>query len=135
MPGHEEHCSDVATGFFVPVYGESGVMGYAEGLDMSGGELAVHPVTKARIYGRVIAQWPEMRAQALAAHALLPEVPAVGWDLVPTEAGVLILEANVTWSTNLVQVRRLALLGESAWPAAMLAYLADVEPVTARRVE
>lgn len=124
MPWHEEHCSDVAEGFFVPVDQATGRLGCAEGLDMSPGPLAVHPLTGARIEGREIAEWPEMRERALAAHGLLPEVPCVGWDLVATEeAGVLILEANVTWSTNLAQLRGLAPLGESAWPEAVLAYL------------
>lgn len=127
IPWMEEHCSDVADGFFVPVNTEDGTLGHAEGLDMSDGPLAVHPLSGAPICGRVLSSWPEMRAQALAAHALLPGVPAVGWDLVPAETGVLILEANVTWSTNLVQLRGLAPLGDSAWPAAMLAYLADGE--------
>lgn len=123
IPWHEEHCSDVTDGFFVPVEVADGTLGYAEGLDMAAGPLAVHPLTGAHIHGRVLAQWPEMRAQALAAHALLPSVPSVGWDLVPTETGVLILEANVTWSTNLTQLRGLAPLGESEWPASILAYL------------
>src|SRR5690606_35556267 len=101
----EEHCSDVADGFFVPVNPIDGALGHAEGLDLAAGPLTAHPLTGAQIHGRVLAQWPEMRAQAIAAHALLPDVPAIGWDLVPAETGVLILEANVAWSTNLTQLR------------------------------
>lgn len=125
IPGHEEHCSDVADGFFVPVDTNNGCLGYAEGLDMAPGPLSSHPVTGVQIHGRIISQWPEMRLHALAAHALLPSVRAIGWDLVPTESGVLILEANVAWSTNLTQLRGLAPLGESDWPVAILACLDD----------
>jgi hypothetical protein len=127
IPRYTEHCSDVADGFFVPVDLAAGTLGYAEGLDLSLGLVAVHPVTQAPIYGRKIRQWPEMQRQALEAHALLPSVPAIGWDLVATASGVLILEANVAWSTNLTQLRGLAPLGESDWPAAVLAYLDKVQ--------
>lgn len=123
IPGHAEHCSDVLNGYFVPVALGDGTLGHAEGLDLTPGPLTVHPVTGAPILGRRIAQWAEMRRQALAAHALLPSLPSVGWDLVPAESGVLVLEANVTWSTNLTQLRGLAPLGESEWPASVLAYL------------
>lgn len=124
IPWHEEHCSDAPEGLFVPLDLATGRLECAEGLDMSPGPLATHPLTGARIEGREIAAWPEMRERALAAHALLPEAPCVGWDLVATEeAGVLILEANVTWSANLAQLRGLAPLGESEWPEAVLAYL------------
>ncbi len=129
IPGHAEHCSDVAEGYFVPVDLRDGTLGCAEGLDLSSGPLTVHPVTGARIAGRQIRQWTEMRALALAAHAVMPRsVPCVGWDVVCTDAGVKLLEANVAWSGNLTQLRGLAPLGESSWPETMLAYLDEVSP-------
>lgn len=128
IPGHAEHHSDGITGFFIPVNPADGTLGMAESMDMALGPVATHPVTGARIAGRGIDQWPEMREQALAAHALMPAVPCVGWDLVPTDSGSLILEANVCWSGNLTQHRGLSPLGETAWPAEMLAYLQGVSP-------
>lgn len=129
LPAHAEHCSDVAGGYFVPLDLAAGTLGHAEGLDMATGMLARHPVTGAQIVGRRIEQWPEMRTLALAAHALMPPaVPCVGWDLVCTDVGVKLLEANVAWSGNLTQLRGLAPLGESSWPATMLAYLDEVSP-------
>jgi hypothetical protein len=129
IPGHAEHCSDVPAGFFVPVDLKTGVMGFAEGLDMALGPLSVHPITGVPIQGRPVAQWPEMRDLARAAHVRMPpSVPCVGWDLVCTDGGVKLLEANIAWSGNLTQLRGLAPLGESSWPAIMLAYLDEVPP-------
>lgn len=120
----EAHSSDVpGSAFYIPLDTTSGELGYAESPRLQMGLVANHPLTKAPIKGRKIDQWPEMKAQALAAHAKVPSVPIIGWDVVPTEQGVLILEANVVWSTNLTQLRGLAPLGESNFPTLMLKYL------------
>lgn len=127
IPGYDEHCSDVPNGYFVPIHLAAGTLGGAETLDMGAGVRTTHPVTQAPISGRKIAQWSEMCALAIRAHGHLPEsVPCVGWDLVATNVGLRLLEANIAWSGNLAQQRGLAPLGESRWPEVMLAYVEQV---------
>jgi hypothetical protein len=124
VPPGSEHSSDVpGTGLYIPVNLTTGVLGCAESPLLHFGAMRTHPMTGAIIAGRVIQQWPEIQASAIAAHAKLPDIPTVGWDVVPTDQGVLILEANAVWSTNVAQQRGLAPLGKTGWPAVMLAYL------------
>jgi len=63
-----------------------------------------HPDTGAPLEGEHVPGWPALVATALAAHRTYPWMPFIGWDLAMTEAGPLIIEANVFWSANLVQL-------------------------------
>lgn len=129
VPPGDQPTSDVV-GFTMalPVDLETGRLGCAESARMARGAMAFHPVNGARFEGRVIAQWPEMRAKALAAHREhLAFMPSVGWDLVVTDRGVFILEANAVWNGNLAQLWGRAPLGETIWPELMLGALDELE--------
>ena len=47
-------------------------------------------------------------------------MPTIGWDLVATADGVLILEANAVWHAYLGQQWGRSPLGETAWAEVML---------------
>lgn len=56
--------------------------------------IAYHPVTKARVEGRVLDSWPAVRALALAAHRVFSDRMLVGWDIALTPDGAVLLEGN-----------------------------------------
>ncbi|MBK8478484.1 MAG: hypothetical protein IPL39_20015 [Opitutaceae bacterium] len=122
-PGDQPTSDVVGSTLCVPVDTETGRLGCAESAELVLGARERHPVSGATIEGRAIAQWPEMRARAIAAHGHLPSLTTVGWDLIATDRGVFILEANAVWNGNLAQHWGRAPLGETAWPALMLAHL------------
>ncbi|WP_187969854.1 sugar-transfer associated ATP-grasp domain-containing protein [Aquibium microcysteis] len=54
-----------------------------------------HPATGAAITGEVVPGLETSKALAARAHALLPTVICIGWDIALTEKGHVVLEANV----------------------------------------
>lgn len=128
VPPGDEPTSDVV-GFTMalPVDVETGRLGRGESARLARGAMACHPTSGARFEGREISQWPEMRAKALSAHREhLAFMPSVGWDLVATDRGVFILEANAVWNGHLAQLWGKAPLGETIWPEVMLAALDEL---------
>jgi len=63
-----------------------------------------HPESGAPIAGVRVEGWEELAASVLAAAARLPEAPAIGWDLVMTEAGCCFLEGNTPPGLSVWQV-------------------------------
>lgn len=53
-----------------------------------------HPETNSRIEGVVIPHWEEVKRLALAMADHMPSLPYIGWDIVVTEAGPVVLEGN-----------------------------------------
>jgi len=53
-----------------------------------------HPVTGARVTGRVLRAWPDIRALAIGAHQVFADRMLVGWDIALTPSGAVILEGN-----------------------------------------
>ena len=57
---------------------------------------------------------------ALRAHANLPQMFFVGWDVVDTDQGPMLLEGNVVWGGNLAQMAGNAPLGVTGFPETYL---------------
>ena len=53
-----------------------------------------HPVTRQRVEGRVLAQWPAISALAVEAHRAFSHRVLVGWDIASTVDGAVLLEGN-----------------------------------------
>ena len=53
-----------------------------------------HPVTGARVTGRIVPHWPEVARHAIAAHRLCGERVFIGWDMAVTPDGAVLLEGN-----------------------------------------
>jgi len=53
-----------------------------------------HPVTRQRVEGRVLAQWPAISALATEAHRAFSHRVFVGWDIASTVDGPVLLEGN-----------------------------------------
>jgi len=56
-----------------------------------------HPDTGALIEGAEFRDWPKMRDLAIKAHSAVDDVLSVGWDIVYTPQGFLLLEGNTFW--------------------------------------
>lgn len=118
LPPGDQPTSDVlGSTFSVPIDPANGRMGDAECARLHLGSCANHPFNGARVRDRILKQWPEMRNLALRTHDKIPFMPSIGWDLVATTDGVLILEANAVWNAYLSQQWGRAPLGETSWPS------------------
>ncbi|GAF67740.1 unnamed protein product, partial [marine sediment metagenome] len=78
-----------------------------------------HPVTGARITGRRLPFWSEAKALAEQAHAAVPGLPIVGWDIAFTPDGPVIVEGNSGPDVDVMQVAPEQPLGETRVAAAL----------------
>ena len=62
-----------------------------------------HPITKVRFQGYVIPYFEEVKRLVLRAHALIPSVNSIGWDIAITPQGPVMLEGNDNWEISLHQ--------------------------------
>lgn len=128
LPPGDQPTSDVlGSTFSVAIDPETGIMHEAECARLQLGSSPRHPFNGAPLRGRKIADWARMRQMALDAHAKIPFMPTIGWDLVATADGVFILEANAVWNAYLGQQWGRSPLGETDWPALMENALAAKE--------
>lgn len=67
-------------------------------------EVAAHPSTGRPLAGERVPFWPECRELCLAGHRLAPSLNSIGWDVIVTGAGPLVLEANLIWGGHVVQM-------------------------------
>jgi hypothetical protein len=114
-----------AGGIAAPIDLQTGVMGRAVAKDPRRGPFAAHPDSGARIEGVAVPLFRESIDTTLHAHRCFPWVPFVGWDVVVTDAGPLLLEANPNWCVELAQIVMGRPLGDSAYPEIFLAHLAS----------
>lgn len=82
-----------------------------------------HPFNGARIAGRVLPRWRETVALACAAHAKLPGIVIIGWDIALTPDGPMLLEGNHQIALNFLQLPPSPPLGHTTLPALLLWHL------------
>lgn len=99
-----------------------GRMGTGRLREITRGEFPRHPETDAPIQGRVIPGWSEMTELALQGHRSMPWMPFVGWDLIDTEQGPMLLEANAFWGGDALQPPGALPLGRTRFPEIYLAW-------------
>lgn len=104
---------DVATGVLGPATSRNREFGYGD----------VHLQTGQPVRGRRIARWDEIKHLAIRAHRFAAGVPSIGWDVIDTDSGLYIMEANLYWGVDISQVAG-PFLGETLYPAAVLAAIA-----------
>lgn len=85
-----------AGGIAAPIDLATGTLGRATdfGLAPSLGWLDAHPATGARITGRVLPLWDDVKALAEQAHAAFAGRIVIGWDIAITQTGLLLVEGN-----------------------------------------
>jgi hypothetical protein len=82
-----------------------------------------HPDTGVRFEGLVLPSWREARALALAAHASLPSIALVGWDIAFTPDGLVLLEGNFNPGVRILQAGSGIPLGETRFCRILDAHL------------
>lgn len=112
--GHDRHVLlatvDLATGRMGP-----GVF-----RDIKLPQFTHHPDTGYPITGRLLPRWTEMLTLALAAHRTCPWMPFVGWDVVDSDQGLLLLEANANWGGDSAQLPGAPALGQTPFTGIFL---------------
>jgi len=108
---------------------ESGVLGMMTGdkaemwLDWS----EDHPVTHARVLGRVVPCWSEVRSIVLAAHTACNDRLLVGWDVAIGPNGALLLEGNSYPDVDFLQRSHQCAIGDSPLGPLLFSRLVDLE--------
>jgi hypothetical protein len=108
---------------------ETGVLGQVTGdkaemwLDWSDD----HPVTRARVRGRTVPCWDQVRSIALAAHAACNDRLLVGWDIAVGPMGALLLEGNSYPDVDFLQRAHQCAIGDSILGPLLYARLAEIE--------
>lgn len=90
--------------------------------EITRGEFPLHPESGAPIEGRIIPGWDDLCALALRAHRSFPWLPFVGWDVVDTDQGIMLLEANAFWGGDALQPHDAVPLGLTRFPEIYLAW-------------
>jgi hypothetical protein len=103
---------------------QTGLLGTAVAKDPTRGVFDRHPDSDAPISGFRLPFTSEACELTLKAHACFPWVPFVGWDVVITEEGPVLLEANPEWGCDVVQITMDKPLGETIYPELYLEHLA-----------
>jgi hypothetical protein len=109
-----------AGGIASPIHLVDGILGPAVGKDIRVGALHFHPDNGAPITGCHLPYWKETINLSIAAHSRFPAFAFVGWDIVITDTGPVLLEANLTWCVDLCQMSHGTPLGETAFPEVFL---------------
>ena len=82
-------------GYTAPIDTDTGEIGRLIALDgASRSRLRTHPETDARVAGVTVPYWAELRDLVREAAAIHRDAPLVGWDVVVTEDGPVLLEGN-----------------------------------------
>lgn len=63
-----------------------------------------HPNSRAQIRGAVVPQWEEVKSSVLRVADALPYLRFVGWDILVSESGPVVIEANTSSGVNIVQL-------------------------------
>lgn len=108
-----------AGGLAAPVDTHAGRLGLATGKNISLGWFTKHPDSGARIEGFKLPHWPAAMELCLAAHRQLLGAPTIGWDVVITQDGPLLLEGNLGWDVELLQALGDTAAGDTAAADAM----------------
>jgi len=86
-----------------------------------------HPITHARVLGRIVPCWDQIREIALAAHAACRDRALVGWDIAVGEEGAVLLEGNSYPDVDFLQRSHQCAVGDSPLGPLLYGRLADLE--------
>lgn len=81
-----------------------------------------HPDTGHKIEGRPVPRWEEMVALVTRAHETFPWMPFIGWDVVDSDEGLVLLEGNAYWGADSAQLPGAPGLGETRFCEIYLAW-------------
>ena len=82
---------------------ETGILGPATGREEQWSHGKIHLETGAQIAGRRIENWAELKALAIRGHDQFHWMPSIGWDIISSNQGAMVMEANAFWGVDIVQ--------------------------------
>jgi len=128
MPTGESRVDNFETGGIAAPCGlATGMLGVAVAKDLRRGTFTRHPDSLAQITGVTIPYFSDALNLSQRAHSCFPWMPFVGWDVVITENGPLILEANPNFGIELPQIVCGQPLGFTPYPDIYLQHLAALK--------
>jgi hypothetical protein len=86
-----------------------------------------HPVTRARVQGRIVPFWDEACAVAIGAHTACADRLLVGWDIAISPEGALLVEGNAYADVDFLQRVARRPIGDSPLGPLLFDRLADLE--------
>jgi hypothetical protein len=101
----------------------SGALGAATRKHAKGETFDCLPDSGARITGVELPLWHGALELCRRAHQAFPAFAFIGWDVALTDAGPLLVEANLTWGVDVVQMTNRKPLGETPFAEAFLGHL------------
>ena len=104
IPRKDSFMDNFGQGGLVSPISSEGILGVARAKDIRIGEHETHPDTHALILGRELPNWDAALKLAQKAHESVPNLVSVGWDIALTEEGPTLIEANLGWGTQVVQI-------------------------------
>ncbi|CDK97805.1 protein of unknown function [Magnetospirillum gryphiswaldense MSR-1 v2] len=102
-PGYHS-ATTLNIGLMIPVDPESGVMGSGFYLRAPGESFPYVPWNNAPIKGRALHSFARAVDLVEAGSRLLPDLPVIGWDVVLSDRGPVVLEANTGLSWNFIHL-------------------------------
>lgn len=120
-----------AGGMVVPVHLPTGTLGEAtdNGRDHPGNRWVVHPENQAPIKGRILPFWTEVQDLVKEAQAIFPHRLIIGWDVIITDDGPLLLEGNSQTGLCFLQRAHQTPLGQMGVGMAMAGYAREAMDV------
>jgi hypothetical protein len=91
-----------------------------------------HPITCARVAGRLMPQWPAIRELAVRAHDVFADRMIVGWDIALTADGPTLLEGNSYPDTEFLQRVHRQPIGDSPLGPPLAYHLGRLEALRGR---
>lgn len=132
MPVGTTIVDNFAAGGIASGIDEQGVLSRPAAKDVTRGEWSRHPDTNHKLVGCRLPEWSRVCAMVAEAHASFPDIPTIGWDVGWTPEGPTIVEGNLTWCAELVQIAHDSPLGLTPFPRLYLAALARKQEAAAR---
>jgi hypothetical protein len=124
MPTGGQAVDNFAAGGIAAPVDATGTLQAAVAKDPGRGTFPSHPDSGAPIAGIGVPHFAEALELAQRAHAAFSWVPTVGWDVVITREGPVLLEANPGWCFELAQIVPDRPLGATPYPEVFLEHLA-----------
>jgi hypothetical protein len=125
MPTGSMHVDNFeAGGIAAPIDLETGRLGVAVAKNPVRGRFSHHPDSGAPIEGTLVPDLEKALAITRNAHQCYGWMPFVGWDVVLTDDGPVLLEANPDWCVELAQIAMARPLSDTIYPAVYLEHLA-----------
>jgi len=106
---------------------DSGELGSAVGLTADSLRTLEHPTTGARITGRKLPHWSQVRELVERAHQAFPELVIIAWDVAVTRSGPVIIEANHNPGVDALQRPAATPLGASRFAELIAHHLREIE--------